>query len=209
MRNTDDEAVLFCEVRFPLTGDETRVAAVLDGVEAFEREEDGEPRWRWLAPGSPTQRAARHRGERPAADTSQSDIGTTLIGDAMIRKGTLVLSVNSRERADRGHELLAPRLGDLVGPALIAHQTPGRTLEEQSAQVPDEPEIPPEEVVQVMHSCLDDQYRRTLDDPLLMLDGKTPGEAAATPRDRARVIDWLKALENTEHRRAAEQGHRP
>ena len=42
-----------------------------------------------------------------------------------------------------------------------------------------------------------------------MLDGKTLREAAATRKGRARVIDWLEQLENTEHRRAAQQGHRP
>ena len=42
-----------------------------------------------------------------------------------------------------------------------------------------------------------------------MLDGKTLREAAATRKGRARVIDWLKQLENTEHRRAAQPGHRP
>ena len=208
LRNTDDEAVLFCEVRFPLAGDEARVAAVLDGVDAFEREEDGKPRWRWLAPGSPMQRATRHGAERPDTGSSQSAIGTTLLGDAEIRKGMLVLSVNSRERAERGHELLALRLGDLVGPSLTVHQTRERALEVQSGPASDESEIPPDEVVQVMHSYLDEHYRRTLDDPLPMLDGMTLRKAAATRAGRQRVIDWLKELENTEHRRAAEQGHR-
>ena len=75
--------------------------------------------------------------------------------------------------------------------------------------MPDEPAILPDEAVQVIHSYLDDHYRRTLDDPLPMLDGKTLREAASTRKGRARVIDWLKQLENTEHRRAAQQGHRP
>ena len=209
LRNTDDEAMVFCEVRFPIEGDEARVAAVLDGVEGFEREEDGVARWRWFAAGSPLQRAARHRRGRPVAESSENAIGTTSLGYAETRKGALVLSVNSRERAGRGQELLASRLGDLVGPALIAHQTPERALEEQSGQAPDEPAIPPEEAVQVIHSYLDDHYRRTLDDPLPMLDGKSLREAAATRKGRARVIDWLKQLENTEHRRAAQQGNRP
>ena len=113
LRNTDDEAMVFCEVRFPLEGDEARVAAVLDGIEEFEREEDGVARWRWFAAGSPLQRAARHRRGRPVAESSQNAIGTTSLGYAETRKG------------------------------------------------------------------------------------------------RARVIDWLKQLENTEHRRAAQQGHRP
>ena len=74
---------------------------------------------------------------------------------------------------------------------------------------PDEPAIPPDEAVQVIHSYLNDYYRRTLDDPLPILDGKSLREAAATPKGRGRVIDWLKQLENIEHRRAAQQGHRP
>ena len=53
LRNTDDEAMVLCEVRFPLERDEAQVAAVLDGIEEFEREEDGELRWRWVAAGSP------------------------------------------------------------------------------------------------------------------------------------------------------------
>ena len=58
-------------------------------------------------------------------------------------------------------------------------------------------------------SALDDHYRRTLDDPLPMLDGKTLREAARTRTGRPQVIDWLKELENIEHRRAAQEGHRP
>ena len=146
LRNTDDEAMLHCEVRFPLTVDEARVADVLDRIEGFEREEDGEPRWRWFAAGSPLYRASRHRRGQSATESSENPIGTTSLGYVETRKGTLVLSVNSRERAERGRELLASRLGGLVGPALIAHQTP--------KQAPDEPEIPPEEALQVMHSYL-------------------------------------------------------
>ena len=209
LRNTDDEAMLLCEVRFPLTGDAARVAEVLDGIERSEREEDGEPRWRWFAAGSPLYRALRHRWGQSATDSSENPIGTTSLGYIETRKGTLVLSVNSRERAERGRALLASRLSDLIGPALIAHQTPERTQEERSGQTPDEPEVPPEEALKVMHSYLDDHYRRTLDEPFPMLDGKTLREAAATTVGRGRVVDWLKKLENAEHHRAALRGHRP
>ena len=164
---------------------------MLDRIEGFEREEDGEPRWRWFAAGSPLYRASRHRRGQSATESSENPIGTTSLGYVETRKGTLVLSVNSRERAERGRELLASRLGDLVGPALIAHQTPQRELEERSRQPPDEPEVPPEDALQVMHSYLDDHYRRTLDEPFAMLDGKTLREAAATTRRRGRVVDWL------------------
>ena len=209
LRNTDDEAALFCEVRFPLTGDETRVAAVLDGIEEFERGEDDGAHWRWVAAGSPMHRAARHRGGGPVSGSSEDAIGATLLGHAEIRQQALVLSVNSRERAERGQELLASRLGDLAGPSLIAQQALEKAMEVLSGPAPDEPGLSPEEAVEVIHSYLDNHYRRTLDDPLPMLDGKTLREAARTRTGRPQVVDWLKELENIEHRRAAQEGHRP
>jgi len=33
--------------------------------------------------------------------------------------------------------------------------------------------------------------------------------ATATKRDRGQVVNWLKDIENTEHSRAAQQGHKP
>ena len=211
MRNTDDEALLHCEVRFPVNGDRARVAEALDGIEELERngEEDDEVHWRWAAQGSPLHRAARHRGRRRALQAPETVIGTTSLGYAALRKGTLVLSVNSRERAERGRELLASRLGDRVGPALIVHQDPDRAPEQQAGEVPDGPAIPTAEALRTMHAYLDEHYRRTLDEPLPVLDGKSLREAAATAKGRGRVIDWLKQLENAEHRRAARQGYRP
>ena len=209
LRNTDDEAILFCEVRFSLTGDEAQVIAVLDAIGGFEREEDDRARWRWITTGSPMHRAARHGSTGPVSGSSEDATGTTLLGHAEIRRQALVLSVNSRERAERGQELLASRLGDLAGPSLIAQQALEKAMEELSGPAPDEPGIPPEEAAQVMHSYLDDHYRRTLDDPLPMLDGKTLREAVRTHTGRPQVIDWLKELENIEHRRAAHEGHRP
>ena len=61
----------------------------------------------------------------------------------------------------------------------------------------------------MIHSYLDGYYRRILDDPHPAVEGKTLRQAAKTRRGREKVIDWLKQLENTEYRRAAQQGHRP
>ena len=101
LRNSDNEAIVFCEVRFPIAGDEAKVAAMLDRIEVFEREEDGEARWAWLAPGSPFDRMDRDREESPAAEAKDA-IRMTSLGDAVLRSGALVLAVNSRERAERG-----------------------------------------------------------------------------------------------------------
>ena len=208
LHNTDDEPIVFCRVRFPVVGDEAQVATMLDGLECFERDEDDEQSWTWSVPGSPLHRMAlRRRGDE--ASESESVIGNTSLGHAEMNAGTLTLFVNSRERAERGQDLLASCLGDLVGPPLISHQDPERAMEEEAGQSDVEPEFPPEEAVQVIHTYLDDYYRRILDDPHPSVDGKTLRQAARTRKGRDKVIDWLKQLENTEHRRAAQQGHKP
>lgn len=207
LRNSDDEVLLFCEVSFPIVGDEARVSALLDGIEGFERETEGVAAWRWCAPGSPMRRRARiRRGDSGAAPHEAT--ATTALGHAEIGAGRLKLSVNSAERAERGHELLSCRLGDLVGSALRSSQEPYQALQAHRAKRRQEDRRPPtEEEVQGIRLYLDDHYRRTLDEPLPMLGGKTLRQAAATKTGRQQAIDWLKQLENMEHRHAAAQGH--
>ena len=208
LRNSDNEAIEFCEVRFPLAGDEAKVAAVLDAIEAFEREEGDEARWAWLVPGSPFDRIDGD-GEDLPADDAEDTVRMTLLGNARLESGALVLAVNSRERAERGRDLLESSLGDLVGSPLISHQDPEQAMAQFAGQPEDEPEIPPEVAARIVHAHLDKHYRRTLDEPIPMLDGKTPRQAAATTEGRAQAIDWLKQLENGEQHRAAQQGETP
>ena len=208
LRNSDSEAIVFCEVRFPIAGDEAEVAAVLDGIEALEREEDGEAHWAWLAPGSPFDRTDGDREDRPAAEAADVTHMTSL-GGATLRSDALVLTVNSQERAERGRDLLASRLGGLVGSPLISHQAPEQAMAERAGQSEDEPGLPPEEAARIVHAYFDEHYRRTLDEPLPMLDGKTLRQVAATTEGRAQAVDWLKQLENSEYRRAAQDGVKP
>ena len=207
LRNTDDEPIVFCRVRFPILGDEAEATTMLDGIECFERDGEDEPSWTWSVPGSPLHRMAlRRRGDE--APKPETVIGNTSLGHAEMEAGVLTLFVNSHERAERGRDLLASCLGDLVGPPLISHQDPKTAAGEHAVQPDAEPEIPPDAAVQVIHSCLDDYYRRILDEPHPSVDGKTPRQAAKTRKGREKVIDWLKQLENTEYRRAAQQRQR-
>ena len=206
LRNTDDEPIVFCQVRFPMLAEPAKVSAALDRIEAFEREKDADAHWVWLAAGSPSRRMARRRARTPAAQRGDES-GTTVLGRAEIAAKALVLSVNSTERAERGQALLASRLGDLLGRALVSHQDPGQAMEEWTSRGRrDEPVDWPEEAMQ---AYLDEHYRDTLDEPLAALGGQSPRRAAATKKGRGRVIEWLKQLENNEHRRAAAQGHAP
>ena len=208
LQNTDGEAMVFCEVRFPIIGDEERISALLDGIEGFQRAADGAAQWRWIGPGSPTHRLARTRGVDPVAG-SDNTFSTTNLGAAEIRDGALTLSANSRERAERGEELLTSRLGDLVGPALTSSQDPFQAIKERRAE-PKQNDTKPAtaEEVQVVHSFLDEHYRQTLDEPLPVLGGKTLRQAVKTKKGRKEAVDWLKQLENLEHRRAADEGHK-
>src|SRR6516225_8957388 len=83
-----------------------------------------------------------------------------------------------------------------------------KMLEEHPKSTSSEPDLPPEVAEQAIHSYLDDHYRRALNDPLPLLDGKTPRQAVKTKKGRAQVVGWLKLLENSEFRRAG-QGHNP
>ena len=53
------------------------------------------------------------------------------------------------------------------------------------------------EVQALLQAQLSAHYRETLDEPIPMLNDKTPRACAADPQTRHQVIDWLKYLENT------------
>ena len=212
LRNSDDEDMVFCNVRFPVSGDRMHVVSLLDGEDTLER--DGDAAWTWIGAGSPSRRAARHRQAARTTEIPDDIIDdmfdTTALGHAELREGMLVVSVNSVERAERARTFLSSLLGELVGPALIVQQDPHVAMKQyRGAQEPDEQEIPAEEAEQVMHAYIDAHYRHTLDDPIPMLDDRTPREAAATRKGRSQVIEWLKRVENMEYRRASDQGQRP
>lgn len=208
IRNTDGDEIVFSEVRFPIVGDDTKVAAVLDGIDGFERDEADALRWTWHGRGSPSQRMSQNR-QAGLTIRSGDEAGRTSLGNAEIAGDAVVLSTNSRERAERGRDLLATPLGKLVGSPLTSHQDLEKMLEARPDSTPTEADLPPEVAEQAIHSYLNDHYRRTLDDPLPILDGKTPRQAVKTKKGRVQVIDWLKQLENSEFRRAAAQGHKP
>jgi hypothetical protein len=62
---------------------------------------------------------------------------------------------------------------------------------------------------EIIHNTLYQHYRRVLDEPIPALGNKTPRQCARSKKDRVRVIEWLKDLENNELHRAASQGHPP
>ncbi|WP_299439393.1 hypothetical protein [uncultured Rhodospira sp.] len=211
--NTDGDDIVFSTVRFPIHGDETDVAQVIDGIAEIDRIEPDTVSWSWTGPGSPTQRMAKRDpddGDDGIILHSSDASGRTCLGTLDIENGTLILNTNSRERAEKGRDLLAAHLKTMVGTPLMTHEDIQQTLENR----PDRPasgaeDIPPEVQEQLLNQYFDDYYHQLLDEPIPALDDKTPRQAASAKDDRKTVIDWLKHLENGEQRRAASQGQQP
>ncbi len=210
--NTDNEKVILCEVRFPIRGDPTDVAALLDEVEEFVNLEEGNT-WNWHELGSPSTRLAQHREELPESKKiskfDKGEIGSTALGFIRLRPKELVLSVNSAERADRGKMLLESCLGNLAGPSLTSYQDLNKAMDEELDSPNDFLPVMKEEILELQHAHVEDHYRRVLDEPVPMLRYKTPRKAALTKKGRSEVIEWLKALENYEYRNARRNGAEP
>jgi hypothetical protein len=174
----------------------------------FERHAPGELRWTWHGRGSPHQRMSVSRQEGVTLGLSVAD-GRTSLANIDINGNAVLLNTDSRERAERGRDLLASHLGALVGAPLMSLQDLETALKEHPGTTPEDPGLPPEVAEQAIHAYLDKHYRSTLDSPLPLLGGKTPNQAAKTQKGRAQVVAWLKNLENSEIRRAARDGQKP
>jgi hypothetical protein len=209
--NADGEALVFCETRFPLA-DPARageVAARLDRLPDLHRDEPDEPAWTWMAAGKATRDEARAAGKAVRLATFDA-AGGPVLGSVRLEGDAVVLTASSVERAERGQAMVREALGELVGTPLTSMQTPEQMLAERSAEDDDdgveEPPLPPEETEAVMREVMDQHYRGVLGEPVPMLDGKSPRQAARSKTGRRKVAEWLKYLENQAARRAGAGG---
>jgi hypothetical protein len=181
--NMDDEPIQLTRQRFPIRGERHQIEAALDGSPVLNG--DAEAGWSWF----PKPFAA-------IADDEQVNIH----GHIFLNESAVELETNSRERAERGNVLLATLLGDLVDTPLTVHENLADHLDTDmdSDSACDLNASP--EVQAVLQSHLTQHYRQTLDEPIPMLDNKTPRECARDPERQAEVIRWLKFLENSDQR---------
>jgi hypothetical protein len=191
--NSDGNDVLFHDLRYPLASGVTQkaVAERLDGVKGFLSE--GAKFWNWLA--SRKGRVGK-AGDGIMLDTQME--GATVLGSVELKGKTLLVTVNSAERAAKIQTLIGAAAGDLLRPPLTAIRTVDQMRANQRRDGPGEAadEIPPEIARQLMRDHLDKHYRETLDAPIPALGGKSPRQAVRTAAGRDKVIDWLKMLEN-------------
>ena len=187
--NSDGDDVVFHDQRFPLASGVTQkdVAARLDKVNGLAPA--GPKFWNWLA--ARKQPPGKARGSMMLE--TQMD-GATVLGSLELKGKTLLVTVNSAQRALRVEALVTEAAGDLLKRPLTTIRTIEQMRTEQRRDKDDE--IPPEIARQIIEDHLDQHYRETLDAPIPSLGGKSPRQAVRSATGRKKVIDWLKLLEN-------------
>lgn len=206
--NADGEPLLFAEARLPLVAPAATVASILDNAADWRRANNDPPFWNWL-------------GETPAAPppptaggqlyNSYTEDGVPVLGAAELSVERLKFSATSQGRMERGLARLRELCGDALGAPVVQYQDTGVALDQdRPTQESDAtPDVPPEIAAQLIADMLDRHYRNALDQPLPILDGLTPRQAAAHADTRSRALEWLKLLENNEERRALRTGQPP
>jgi len=198
LHNTDGDPLLPSSVRLPIAGGAAKeIERRMDALAGWHHEEDEEPQWTWK--------------KTPA------DAMGTVLGNARLATDALVVETNSRERMDRALAALRPALGALVGEGLTSHEDITQALRQSAAKRASTRERRPEAspamdaaaMAEAINRVKEVHYRRTLDEPVPMLGNRTPRECARTKAGRKRLANWIKDIENSELRQAADRDATP
>lgn len=203
--NSDGEDILFHRLVFPLSKGVTQkqVAARFNTQPALSPA--SAKFWNWLDDKPAKSKRTTKRDAQVLASTMED--GSTILGNVEMVGRFLTIEVNSAERAKRAKRLFIPLLGELVQAPLTEIRTVAQMMAEQDNE-PDaaaEPEIPLAEMQRIVGEMMDRQYRQVLDEPVPALGDKTPRQMSRTKAGRARVVEWLKYIENRTAKSGNEQ----
>ena len=194
VRNAEGDELLFCTVHYPFadgTGpDDIRLAL----NRCPELRQENATFWNWIGP----RRSAKALSARKRSLKFQTflDDNALVFGSVELKDKGLILSVNSQARSERGRALLSEVLDGLVVQPLVEVQTLEQCMATRDPAPPPRLNLSVEERRTIIHDGLDRHYRDLLDQPIPVLGNKSPRAAVKTPKGRAKVVDWLKTLEN-------------
>lgn len=194
--NSDGDPIEFITIHMPLKSGVTQkqVKSLLD--DAADMAPADSKCWNWI---ETEPRSSRHPKPKGQTFVSRMEDGSIALGLLTLQGRKLVIEVNSRDRADQLQERLRAIAGDLLGKAVLSHQTVERALaERRQARGLDDAapaDIPVEVQEEAMRNMFDAHYRETLDQPNGMLDDRSPREAVRSRAGRAKTASWLKHLE--------------
>jgi len=204
--NFDGEPVAMVKVRLPLDGDPDEASRMIDASPAFERNDEAR-RWSWVVTADEVA-----TGSAPTMPGGGHPIRGTL---ELVQRGkkqpALVLETNSRERGERGKELLEELLGERTRPGFLEVEDIGQASERTAAGVgaPADSSIPPEVQAEVRRQFNDGHLRDWIDMEIPALGDKTPRRAVRSKAGRRGVLRLLKEIERAEHRVARDLGVEP
>lgn len=180
VQNKDGEAFKPTKIRYPITVSSKELTKALDGIPELDRNGD-EFVWTWFP---------------CAVDDLKEGDAISILGHLFLREKTLVLEVNSSERAQRGGQWLAKKLDNLVGQSLTMHEKLTDKVVRANPIGSSMDLNHTEEGQNLIKIHLDKHYRQTLDEPIPMLYDKTPRECASDPELHNEVVRWLKHIES-------------
>ena len=198
LRNAEGDELVLCVARYPLAAGTTSndIRSVLQAHDEFCMANT--TTWNWIT--REKQAAAAGAGEQPGRSLNFEtwrDDGALVLGDVTLEDKAVVLSVNSRQRCDRGDALMSRILSSRVGKPSIKTETIEQMMASRDAAEPQAVEISEEEKCAVIHEQMDRHYRSVLDEPVPALGGVTPRAAVKTDSGRIKVAEWLKMMENS------------
>lgn len=199
-QNREGHSLLFGKIRFPVKNPD-QVIAVLDTQAEFERAEteEGEPPfWNWLLLLDESGSGPNQPGVGIFQSELELDEGlfVPVRGTLELTDKGLLCEVTSRERAEILVPLLQTLLGGSLGQPSVSYQSLEAFQKENKRQPAKEPDLSPEEQQAIMEAYMDEHYRKCLDQPLSMLNGKTPRQAVKTKAGKVQVTKWLRYLES-------------
>lgn len=194
--NSDDEEIEFCVLHYPITKGVTQKQIQAVMVNATDMEPATQKFWNWFETVKP---AGEKRSKPTNGKQFQSQLtdGRTVLGSLEFKGRKLEVQVNSVERANRLKARLQELLGDMVREPLTERITVEQALaDHQHDAGANEPlDLTAEEEAEIHKAFMDQHYRETLDQPIPMLDDKTPRQAARTKKGKDKVAAWIKYLE--------------
>lgn len=199
--NFDGHDIVFTEIRYPLLPHAAaEIERRLDATPLIERDVEGETMWTWLRSESRRAAAPSQGNKQALFYDSGSEDGRWTFARIELKPDALLLTCNSRERAEVAKMKLADVLDGLTGQPLTSMQTPEQAMAENRGKRSEEdvaPEtLPPEISGPLLQQFMDDHYRKCLHQPIGMLNGKTPKQAVRSKKGRDQLVEWLKYLEN-------------
>lgn len=205
LENADGEALVICESEFRLTASTDRhaLAEAIAALPGMERSSARQIDWLGRTDKSQPEKQPQNGNERRIAINSSRQDGVPILGNIQIKRNRIILFTNSRERAAIGEAMLAESAGSLIG-AVSRKETRGadamlglgRSRRSRRKVKEKEPEISPEDAKAIVHTYLNQHYRKVIDEKVPALGNKSPREAAQSAESRGELINWLKDMEN-------------